>query len=116
MIVSDLQSGFSGITHNTVLSLLDRLDLAYPVFNGCWRIAVNEAGGVITVTNIMLGNNNGFVMHLDKIDPEGRKVVMYAGELLERYRISRSRDASVVLDDIVTADRDFAGKMVCDNA
>lgn len=113
MIVSDVASGYSGITANRVGDLLDSLDRAYPRFNGCWRIAVNEAGNIITVTNVLLSNRNGFVMHIDKIDAEGKKVVRYAGELLERYRISRSRNVDV-MDQIVTGDRNFTGELVCD--
>ena len=113
MIVSDVSSGFSGLTQSKINDLLDRLDRAYPSFNGMWRIAVNEAGGVITVTNMLLSNKNGFVMHIDKIDPEGRKVVRYAGELLERFRISRARHADV-MTQIVDNKRDFRGELVAD--
>ncbi len=114
MIVSDVTSGVCAITQNKVMDLLDSLDRAYPVFNGLWRIAVNDAGGVITVTNISLSNKNGFVMHIDKIDPDGRKVVRYAGELLERFRISRSRNADVVVNNITDAKRDFRGELVAE--
>lgn len=113
MIVSDVSTGFSGLTLNRVNDLLDSLDRAYPSMNGFWRINVNEAGNVITVTNLLLSNRNGFVMHIDKIDPEGRKVVRYAGELLERYRISRSRHADVI-DQVATGKRDFKRELVCD--
>lgn len=115
MIVSDVSSGFSGLTLARVNDMLDSLDRAYPAFNGLWRIAINEAGNIITVTNMAISNRNGFVMHIDKIDPEGKKVVMYAGELLERYRISRSRHANIE-DQIMTGKRDFRGELVVDNA
>jgi hypothetical protein len=114
MIQSDVASGFSGITLAKVNDLLDSLDRAYPAFNGLWRINVNETGNVISVTNMALSNRNGFVMHIDKIDPEGKKVVRYAGELLERYRISRSSRVRQVIDDIGAAQRDFKGELVCD--
>ena len=113
MIVSDVSTGFSGLTQSKINDLLDRLDRAYPSFNGMWRIAVNEAGGVITVTNMLLSNKNGFIMHIDKIDPEGRKVVRFAGELLERYRISRSRHADVI-SEVMTGERDFKRELICD--
>ena len=115
MIVSDVASGFSGVTELQVNNLLDALDRAYPAFNGAWRIAVNEAGGVIIVTNICLSNRNGFIMHIEKIDPEGRKVVRYAGELLERYRISRAKHADVY-SQIMAGARDFKGELVGDTA
>jgi len=113
MIVSDVASGFSGITANKIGDLLDSLDRAYPSMNGYWRIAINEAGNMITVTNLLLSNRNGFCMHIDKIDPEGRKVVRFAGELLERYRISRSRHADVI-SEVMTGERDFKRELICD--
>ena len=114
MIVTDVSAPISAVTQTQVNALLDRLDRAYPVFNGLWRIAVNEAGNIITVTNAALSHKNGFGMHIDKIDPEGKKVVMYAGELLERYRISRSQRVRQVVDDIGQAKRDFRGELVAD--
>lgn len=114
MIVSDVASGFSGATHTLASNLMARLDTAYPVFRGLWAVSVNEPGNAITVTNAALGHHNGFVMHIDKIDAEGRKVVMFAGELLERYRISRSQRVHQVVNDLGAAERDFAGRLVAD--
>ena len=114
MIQSDVSAGISGATHTMATSLVARLEQAYPVFGGMWDVAVNEPGGVIIVTNSALSNRNGFVMHINKIDPEGRKVVRYAGELLERFRISRSSRVRQVVDDIGAAERDFKGELVCD--
>lgn len=112
MIVSETAAGYSSLTQSKVYDLLDRLDRAYPSFNGLWRITVNEEGGVITVTNMALSNRNGFVMHIDKIDPEGRKVVRYAGELLERFRVSRGLGA---MTDVLQGQRDFKGELVADH-
>jgi hypothetical protein len=114
MIQSDVSAGLSGAAHTMAANLMARLEQAYPVFGGMWDVTVNEPGGVIIVTNSALSNKNGFVMHIDKIDPEGRKVVMYAGELLERFRISRSSRVRQVVDDIGAAARDFRGELVCD--
>ena len=114
MIASDIAAGISGASHTLAANLIARLEQAYPVFGGLWNVAVNEPGGVIIVTNSALSNRNGFIMHLNKIDPEGRKVVRYAGELLERYRISRSQRMRQVVDDLGAAQRDFRGEIVCD--
>ena len=115
MITSDVAAGFSGATHMLAQTLVARLNAAYPVFAGMWDVAVNDPGNAIIVTNAVLGNKNGFVMHIDKIDSEGRKVVRFAGELLERYRISRSQRVRQVVDDLGAAKRDFKGNLVCDN-
>lgn len=114
MIISDSAAGFNGATDTIARNLMARLDAAYPVFQGLWTVAVNEAGGVITVTNAALGHHNGFVMHISLIDSEGRKVVSMAGELLERYRISRSQRVREVVNDLGQAQRDFRGRLVAD--
>lgn len=115
MIITDLRGyNLSGASDTLVRNLLARLNAAYPVFNGMWAIDVNEAGGTIEVTNDMLSKKWGFLMHVNKIDPEGRKVVRAAGELLERYRVSRSNNASVVIDSLAQP-RDFRGELVPDH-
>jgi hypothetical protein len=53
-------------------------------------------------------------MHINKIDSEGRRVVSAAGELLERYKISRSRIASVAMDSLRVAPRNAFGEVVPD--
>ena len=52
-------------------------------------------------------------MHINKIDPEGRKVVRAAGELLERYRLSRSKICT--FDSVFSLPTDFRGEPVFDN-
>lgn len=94
--------------------LVARLNAAYPVFDGAWRVAVNEQGGTIEVTNLLLSGKWGFLMHTARLDPEGRKIVQYAGELLERYRISRGGLPSRVLDELNSAPRNFSGELVAD--
>lgn len=92
MIISGAESsGVSRASKSLADSLLARLDQHYPAFQGYWCIAVNEIGGTIEVSNTLLSGKMGFLMHIAKIDPEGKKVVRAGGELLERYRVSRAR-------------------------
>ena len=93
------------------LALKARLESAYPHFAGAWRVCVNEPGGVIEVTNMMLSGRMGFLMHTKRIDPEGRKVVRAAGELLERYRIARSGGRVAALEQVFGQARDFRGEL-----
>lgn len=104
----------SGASATLARNLIARLEQAYPAFVGAWQVAVNEQGGVIEVTNLHLSGRWGFLMHIAKIDSEGRKVVRAGGELLERYRISRSRRIGIVLDSLSEARRDFRGELVAD--
>jgi hypothetical protein len=113
-IISDIAGlSLSGASDTMARNLMARLNAAYPAFAGCWRITVNEVGGVIEVVNMAISEKYGFLMHIDKVDAEGRKVVMYAGELLERFRIAR--DAYHAAASMADAKRDFRGEMVVDH-
>ncbi len=92
-------------------NLVARLEQAYPNFTGAWRVCINEIGGTIEVTNLLLSGKMGFLMHIAKIDPEGRKVVRAAGELLERYRIARSGGRVAALEQVFGQARDFRGEL-----
>lgn len=115
MIIADNQIPLSGASMTLARNLVARLNSFYPAFAGAWHVAVNEQGGVVEVTNLMLSGRWGFYMHTAKIDPEGRKVVRAAGELLERYRISRARSANISLDVLHTTKRSPRGDLVPDH-
>lgn len=104
----------SGASQTLANNLIARLEQAYPAFTGAWRVCVNEAGGTVEVTNLMLSGRMGFLMHTKNIDPEGRKVVRAGGELLERYRIARSGAIRKVLGDVFDQSRDFRGELVAE--
>ena len=93
-------------------NLLDRLDAAYPSFNGLWRAEVDPVGGIVQVTNLLLSGRWGFIMKINSIDSEGRKVVLAGGELLERYRVSRAK--MVDLSDVVAMPLDRRGELMVD--
>lgn len=95
-------------------NLLDALDRAYPAFNGFWRIETSPEGSIIQVTNRLLSGKWGFIMHVTKIDPEGKKVVMNAGELLERFRISRNPNMDIY--SILGMERDKKGELLVDKS
>ena len=104
----------TGLAENLRDSLLDRLDVAYPSFNGYWRVAVDPVGGIVQVTNLLLSGRWGFILKIASIDPEGRKVVASAGELLERYRVSRAK--RVDLGEVVARQRNRLGELAVDKA
>lgn len=101
----------SGASQTLARNLVARLESAYPAFTGAWRVSVNEVGGVIEVTNMMLSGKTGFLMHITKIDAEGRRVVRAGGELLERYRIARSGATTGILEGVFGQARDFRGEL-----
>ena len=112
-IITDISMPISGYANTLARNLIARLELHYPSFTGFWRVTVNEPGGVIEVTNLMLSGRYGFLMHINKIDPGGRKVIRAAGELLERYRLSRSKICT--FDSVFSLPTDFRGEPVFDN-
>lgn len=95
-------------------NLLDALDRAYPAFNGHWRIDIDVLGGIIHVTNRLLSGKWGFIMHINKVDVEGKKVVRYAGELLERFRVSRNPNLDIY--SILGMQRDQRGDLLVDKS
>ena len=115
-VITDLSGvALSGAGDTLARNLIARLNAAYPAFEGYWQITVNEQGGTIEVVNLLISAQFGFLMHINKIDAEGRKVVMYAGELLERYRVLRSGANNAVYDSIARGERDFRGELVADH-
>lgn len=110
IITDSTGTPLSGAADTLARNLIARLEANYPAFVGYWRVAVNASGGTVEVTNMMLSGRWGFLMHINKIDAEGRKVVRAAGELLERYRISRARSASIKVE----GELDFRGELVHD--
>lgn len=114
-IISDRMGiPLSGPAQTLARNIIARLEYFYPNFTGAWRVCVNEPGGVIEVTNLLLSGKMGFLMHINKIDPEGRKVVRAAGELLERYRIARSGGRMAAFEQVLGQARDFRGELVAD--
>ena len=103
----------TGLAENLQRDLVARLDHAYPSFAGYWVVMVNDVNGVVQVINTMLSGRWGFLMLTSKIDPEGRKVVMLAGELLERYHVSRAK--YVDLQTLRDLPRDQRHEMIADH-
>ena len=70
----------------------------YP--NRDWYIDANPAQGVVTVKCASISMDYGMVVHLthDMFEVE-RRAKLAAGELLERFRLSRSRQTNGVDND-----------------
>jgi hypothetical protein len=85
------------------------LDKHYPSYKGMWYVDIRVDQGVVEIRNLALSGKMGFYMKIDQIDPEGRKVVMMAGELLERYRAARDK-AIDIRDAIYGMKRNFRGE------
>lgn len=78
-----------------------------------WRVDVNLAGGIVAISSPLVDPKHeyGYILHLksDGEDGVARRAVMAGGEILERFRISRTTgDASHVAKRIDGAARTLA--------
>ena len=59
-----------------------------------WAVNVQSQHGVITVKNMNLSGNRGFLLHyrnMKSYDEVKRQAMWAGGEILERYQLSRGR-------------------------
>lgn len=80
-------------TNDYVLAknMADVLNRAYP--DHLWGVTCDGLTGIATVRNLRLSGQWGFILKLSEVnsDPTLKCVKLAGGELLERYRLSRSR-------------------------
>lgn len=83
-------------------NLMTALNTAYPKWEGSWLIRIDTRGGIVQIYNQWFTGQMGFVLHINQIDPEMRRVRKEAGELFERYAIARTRGLNIrdTLDNI----------------
>lgn len=78
----------------------------YPKRN--WMVKANDPGQVAYIANADIATDYGMVVHTNCSIPELQKrAVMLAGELLERFSLSRSFDGA---SDILQLNKDRLGK------
>lgn len=71
--------------------IMTALNKHYPQWQQGWKVSIDTEGGVVQIRNLLLSGKMGFLLKIVDIDPEMKKVVRFAGELFERYRVSRDR-------------------------
>jgi len=108
-IISDV-SPMSGTSDTLAKNMIATLELHYPAFAGLWRVTINDAGGMVEVINLALSGRWGFLLRINNIDYEMRKVVRAGGELLERYSVSRSK--LVAVESVIALPRNYRGELV----
>lgn len=67
----------------------DLLNKHYP--NHLWAVYIDseKTGGVMVIKNFAISYRYGYVLHLNKLDPELKRVIQAGGELLERASMKR---------------------------
>ncbi|ROH87997.1 hypothetical protein ED236_00445 [Pseudomethylobacillus aquaticus] len=93
--------------------LSERLTAIYPGY--AWGVHVSTEHGMVSVRNWSLSGEWGYMIHLSQVqeDVGDRLVIRAAGEVLERFNVSRRRLDDTQLDSLPT---DFAGRHVPDTA
>lgn len=87
----------------------EKLHRTYP--GHLWAVDI-QGGTVLNVRNMALSGQWGFTLRLPTIYSASefdRQLVRAGGELLERYRVSRSRNMSLVSDQIAALPVDARG-------
>lgn len=89
----------------------DLLNDHYPGY--LWACNVNSlpTGGVMVIKNISVSYKYGYTLHLDKLDPKLRKVLMAGGEILERANLARGKNKGfdpVYIDGVLDKDQPHA--------
>jgi hypothetical protein len=82
-------------------NILTALDKAYPSFtdenhNTSWNLKIDTHGGTIQLTNMLISEKMGIQLPINWLDPGMRVIVKHAGELLERYCVSRDKNIDLV--------------------
>ncbi len=88
----------------------------YPIEKGHrWGINVDGDGGVIRIYNLNLSQKWGYTLLMKDVvnDPNFRKAVDAAGEILERFSVRRNRIANAA-NDIGIIEQDFTGNFIFD--
>lgn len=82
---------------------LATLEKHYPGWG--WTVEVDDRQGIMVVRVGRIATGKwGFLLHIRKVDPEGKAVMRAGGEILERYRLHRRGfrpgDTSLLVRDI----------------
>lgn len=94
--------------------IAEALEQAYP--GHLWAVNVQGDQGIATIHNMMLSGRWGYIMHLDKRYSASETIAVAkrgAGEILERYNVSRGRMNNDRMAEMKT---DFAGRVIGDTS
>ena len=86
-------------------NIAEHLTKHYP--GHLWAIQVYQ--GLVIIKNLALSGDWGFVLHQNKMDNDGVDIVRAAGELLERYNLSRGRLIENQINDLK---QDYKGEII----
>ena len=97
-------------------NIADMICKKYPIEKGHkWGVHVDGNGGVLHIYNLNLSMKWGYTLKLAEIvnDPDFKKCVTAAGEILERFDVRRNKIHHAA-NDIGIIEQDFTGNFVFD--
>ena len=99
-----------GMMHEaTITSLVknvaDTLDKHYP--GHLWAVGPSNDYSMLAIWNEALSNRYGMWIRVNDIDPEYRNIMRWAGELLERAKVTRGAANE---DELASLERDSLGE------
>jgi hypothetical protein len=90
-IVTELKSveGHDYDANDVILAknAADALNTHYP--GHLWMVHVNSEQGILVIKNNAVSSMWGYILHINKIDPDMKRVMRAGGELLERGWMKR---------------------------
>lgn len=97
----------------TITSLVKNVaDTLYKHYPGhAWAVGPSNDYSMLAIWNEALSMKYGMWIRVNEIDPEYKNVMRWAGELLERFKVSRG---SANLDELQSLDRDVMGEVKFD--
>lgn len=72
----------------------DMLNRHYP--GHLWAVHVNTEQGVLVIKNFAMSFRYGYILHLNKLDADLKKVLRAGGEYLERAKMKRGHWNGVI--------------------
>jgi hypothetical protein len=92
VVLSDLPPGIPPADAVLAVDCYGKLIEHYPGHR--WRVTADHRGGCVFIQLLYAGIERkewewGWVIHINRLDPNLKAIVKAGGELLERYRLSR---------------------------
>ena len=92
-----------------VKNVADTLEKNYP--GHAWMVGPSNDYSMLAIWNEALSSRYGMWIRITDIDPEYKKVMLWAGELLERANVSRGK---ANIDELATLKRNVIGEVEFD--
>ena len=86
-------------------NIAEHLTKHYP--GHLWAVQVYQ--GIAIIRNVALSGQDAYVLHMDKIDNDGRDVIRAGGEILERFNLGRGH---LIENQFRSLKRDYKGVII----